>query len=83
MWTVQDAKARFSEILRKAREGHPQVIGAADQCVVISLEEYEALSNKWHCGHWLLQNAPGDLDVNLELPARSSAREISFAEDHQ
>lgn len=36
-WTVQDAKAQLSELLRRARAGEPQRIGMTDEaCVVIS-----------------------------------------------
>jgi antitoxin (DNA-binding transcriptional repressor) of toxin-antitoxin stability system len=30
MWTVQEAKAKLSEVLKRAKQGEPQVIGAQD-----------------------------------------------------
>ena len=42
MWTVQEAKAKLSEVLKRAKAGEPQVIGAQDPCIVISMAEYRA-----------------------------------------
>ena len=43
-WTVQDAKAQLSEILRRARAGEPQRIGVTDDaCVVVSAKDWESL----------------------------------------
>jgi len=53
-WTVQDAKAQLSELLRRARAGEPQRIGVTDACVVVSEKDWAALhpespasSGKW------------------------------------
>ena len=79
MWTVQEAKAKLSEVLQRARTGEPQIIGAQDPCVVISVAEYEGLTharNHPHLGRWLIENAPriGDID----LPPRNKERPIPF-----
>src|SRR4029453_12835566 len=39
-WTVQDAKAQLSELLRRARAGEPQRIGMTDACVVVSEKDW-------------------------------------------
>ena len=71
-WTVQDAKAQLSEVLRRARAGETQRIGMAEEaCVVISVKTWEAL-NPSALGSWLVDNAP--LGEDLELPARHSHR---------
>ena len=77
-WTVQDAKAHLSEILRRARAGEPQHIGIADGCVVVS-------ERVWHersaagLGAWLVASAPrGEPLPDAE---RGSRRPIPFAED--
>jgi antitoxin (DNA-binding transcriptional repressor) of toxin-antitoxin stability system len=58
MWSVADAKAHLSEVLRKARGGAPQVIGAQDPCIVISLATYQKhLSDVDHDGRWLVDMA--------------------------
>jgi len=44
-WQVQEAKARFSEVIKRAREQGPQVVthrGVA-AAVVLSIEEYRRL----------------------------------------
>jgi prevent-host-death family protein len=38
---VQEAKAKLSEVLRKAREEGPQLIGTQHACVVVPLEAWE------------------------------------------
>jgi prevent-host-death family protein len=41
-WALQDAKARFSEVVRKARSEGPQriTVHGREEVVVISVEEY-------------------------------------------
>lgn len=47
-WQVQDAKARFSELLRNAASDGPQAITVRGRtaAVVISSEEYERLKGR-------------------------------------
>jgi antitoxin Phd len=42
-WKLQDAKARFSELVRRAREGTPQhvTVHGKDAVVVVDAERYE------------------------------------------
>ena len=44
-WKLEDAKARFSEVVRRAREAGPQrvTVRGHDAVVVISVEEFERL----------------------------------------
>ena len=44
-WRLQDAKARFSELVRKARSDGPQhvTVHGREEVVVISVEEFQAL----------------------------------------
>jgi antitoxin Phd len=46
MWQVQQAKAHFSELIERARTDGPQVITrhGAERAVVLSIEEYRALT---------------------------------------
>ena len=78
MWTVNEAKAKLSEILRRARAGEPQTIGSQDPCVVISMAEFERLSQPVHLGRFILETAPRGTDI--ELPSRSSKRGDPFAD---
>jgi prevent-host-death family protein len=76
-WTVQDAKAQLSELLRRARAGEPQRIGVTDACVVVSEKAWTALHPSG-LGAWLVESAPRGQD--LELPPRRSRRGDPFAE---
>jgi prevent-host-death family protein len=79
IWPVQEAKSKLSEILRLARAGKPQTIGAQDPCVVISATQFERLRRTQHLGQFLLASAPklGEID----LPPRADQRGDPFA-DH-
>ena len=74
-WTVQDAKAQLSELLRRARAGAPQRIGTADPCVLVSEKEWRNAQPK-HLGRWLVETAPRGAD--LELPPRRTHRRDPF-----
>ena len=81
MWTVQDAKAKLSNLLKLARDGEPQVIGSKDPCVVISLAEYQRLKMREeepHLGRWLVENLRGLGEI--ELPTRQEDRPSPFAD---
>ena len=45
-WPLQDAKARFSELVRKARHEGPQhvTIHGRDEVVIVAAEEFRRLS---------------------------------------
>jgi prevent-host-death family protein len=79
MWTVQEAKSKLSEVLDRARHGEAQVIGTRDPCVVISMDEYQRLSeqnDEPHLGRWLVENLRGAGDV--EPPSRHEDRPSPF-----
>lgn len=70
-WTVAEAKARLSEILRLAEEAGPQRIGRRQTFVVLPerlLHEDEDGASL-HFGRWLVDNIPRG--TNLEIPDRS------------
>lgn len=72
IWSVRDAKTRLSEILRRARDGEPQVIGTQDPCVVLSMAAFVDLERKasWvHLGRWLVEHTP---KVEFEAPQRKA-----------
>ncbi len=58
MWSVQAAKARLSEVMRRARAGEPQVIGTRDPVVVVSAEQFKLARPQKHLGRWLIEIRP-------------------------
>jgi hypothetical protein len=79
VWTVPDAKAKLSEILRLAREGKPQAIGAQDPCIVVSATDFERWRPRRHLGRFLLETAPRGAEI--ELPSRADHRGDPFADE--
>ncbi len=80
IWTVAEAKARLSEILRLAETEGPQRIGARRPFVVVPADYWDAKTRvRKPLGQWLVENAPRG--TNLEVPDRSSNRTIPFIEE--
>ena len=68
-WTVAEAKARLSEVLRRSADEGPQRIGARKQFVVVPAEVWEEKNGtRQSLGEWLIANAPGG--GPLDLPPR-------------
>ena len=81
VWTISEAKARLSEILRLAEEEGPQRIGKRKPFVVVSASAWEEKTQpRKHFGRWLVENVPRG--TNLEVPDRRSNRKIPFVDDH-
>jgi antitoxin Phd len=68
-WQLQTAKARFSELFRRARSEGPQLITrqGKEGVVMISEEQYEQLVGKAHQPKGLLQFFRESPLVGLEL----------------
>ena len=81
VWTVAEAKARLSEVLRLSEEEGPQRIGRRKSYVVVPAETWEAhVPPRKPLGQWLVENMPRG--VNLEIPHdRSSRRAIPFIDE--
>ncbi|HEV7239340.1 MAG TPA: type II toxin-antitoxin system prevent-host-death family antitoxin [Thermoanaerobaculia bacterium] len=81
-WALQDAKARFSELVRKAKTEGPQriTVHGREEVVVVSVEEYRRVNGE-QTGNALvkvLQESPLR-DVNLDrLRTRSSVRGVEL-----
>jgi hypothetical protein len=79
-WTVAEAKARLSEILRLASKEGPQRIGTKTPYVVVPEEEWlKRAEPRIPLGRWLVENMPRIDD--LELPDRSEPDRPSPFED--
>ena len=80
-WTVSDAKAHLSEILRLARTEGPQQIGERKPCIVIPADEWVRLTGDHpKLGSWLVENLAGA--EGLELPSRSDdGRPVPFEDE--
>lgn len=76
VWTVAEAKARLSEILRLASEEGPQRIGAQTPYVVMREDVWrELVRPRPLLGRWLIENMPrGEA---LELPDRHDPKRAS------
>ena len=81
-WTIAQAKARLSEILRLAEQEGPQRIGTRKTFVVVPEHVWHKRKPKPRkpLGQWLIENMPRG--VNLPVPSRrESGRPIPFIDD--
>ena len=77
VWTVAQAKARLSEILRAAESEGPQRIGVRRRFVVVPEAVWEEKNPPSQpLGQWLIENVPRA--TNLQVPERGSKRPIPF-----
>ncbi len=82
-WTVAEAKAKLSEVLRLAEEEGPQRIGLRRPFIVVPAASWDARQARdKHLGRWLLENVPRGL--NWEIPRdRQSNRPVPFSEEDE
>ena len=81
VWTVAEAKARLSEVLRLSEEEGPQRIGTRKTFVVVPAHVWDKTQPpRKPLGQWLIENM--SRGTNLEIPDRDrdSNREIPFAD---
>jgi prevent-host-death family protein len=81
-WLLQDAKARFSELVRRVRSEGPQhvTVHGRDAVVVISAEEFRRLKGDRH-GNLLIaaMQASPHRDLDIEPPrAPSPVRDVKL-----
>lgn len=82
VWTVAQAKARLSEILRAAESEGPQQIGVRRPFVVVPEAVWEEKNPPSPpLGRWLIENAPRG--TNLRVPERDSKRPIPFVDQEE
>ena len=77
-WQLQEAKARFSQVVRKALEEGPQTVTrhGEDVVVILSAAEFKAMTKPEQGLKEVLASMP---DVELELPPRKvDMREVDL-----
>ncbi len=80
MWSLQDVKARFSALVKKVVAEGPQVVSVhgVPKVVVISQEEYEALSKPSESLLEFFQKSPlCDLELDFARD-KSLPREVAL-----
>ena len=80
-WQLQEAKQRFSELIRSVEADGPQVVTrhGEDVAVVISIAEYRHLRHEGENFKTFLQSAP-ELDLKISRPVQP-ARLVGLGED--
>ena len=81
VWTVAEAKAKLSEVLRLAETEGPQRIGLRRPFVVVPEHVWQnRVPEPMPLGRWLVANTPRG--TNLEVPSRRrSRRRIPFIDE--
>ncbi len=82
-WQLQEAKQRFSEIVRQAHDDGPQIVTrhGEEVAVVVSIEEYRRLSGSKPDFKDFLLSAP-DLAA-LEMPRPSERARVVELDDER
>ena len=81
VWTVAEARARLSEVLRLAEEEGPQLVGRRRTFVVVPAAEWYAKTQpRPPMGRWLLENMPRGTNPDASADRRSR-REVPFSEE--
>lgn len=78
VWQLQEAKSKFSQLVEEAMTNGPQVVTkhGIESVVVVSKEEYSALTKKKNSLADLLQRAP---KATLELKrSKETIRDLEF-----
>lgn len=75
IWPVQDAKAKFSELLKTCKAEGPQMVSnrGVVEAVLVPVEQWEARKgeHKLTIKEWLLMDKPR---FDLDIPPRGRAR---------
>ena len=81
-WTIADAKAHLSAVLRLAEEEGPQRIGIKKTFVVVSLQTWRTLvAPTPELGKWLVENMPRGLVLPVPNRAEPERRNPFVDED--
>jgi prevent-host-death family protein len=79
-WQLQEAKNKFSEVVRKATEEGPQTVTkhGRDSVVVVSVEDYKRIERPETSLVEFFQNSPlASVELNVDRD-KSPARDVSL-----
>ena len=79
-WQLQDAKNRFSEVVKKALANGPQIVTkrGVETVIVLSVKEYRKLKRQKNSLVDFFKDSPlRGMDINMTR-SRESAREIDL-----
>lgn len=85
-WQLQEAKSKFSELVRRTLEEGPQTITrhGEEVAVMVSSEEYRRLTGERPDFKEFLMNAPEALElIDTHLPTRDYPREPDLGIDSE
>ena len=82
IWSLQEAKAKFSEVVRRAQDEGPQTVTVhGEPTVVVTAISPPVIDLTGKTGADLVKALSGGPPIDFELPARpidSSSRDFSF-----
>ncbi|NUP01110.1 MAG: type II toxin-antitoxin system Phd/YefM family antitoxin [Nonomuraea sp.] len=81
-WRLQEAKQRFSEVIRRAHDEGPQVVTrhGRDVAVILDVAEYDRLKGEQPDFKEFLLSGPDLSDLDLTRDQSSAMREITFGD---
>jgi prevent-host-death family protein len=84
-WQLQEAKQRFSEVVRKAHDEGPQIVTrhGRDVAVILDMEEYRQLKGGQPDFKEFLLSGPDLSQLDLTRDKSTVMREINFFEDDE
>ncbi|HUR05169.1 MAG TPA: type II toxin-antitoxin system Phd/YefM family antitoxin [Nonomuraea sp.] len=79
-WQLQEAKQRFSEVVRRAHDEGPQIVTrhGHDVAVILDMEEYRQLKGKQPDFKEFLLSGPDLSALDLTRDKSSAMRSIDF-----
>jgi len=79
-WQLQDAKQRFSELVRRTLDEGPQIVTRHGQEVVVVLaaDEYRRLTGQVPDFKSFLRSAPDLSQLGLDEPERDLPRDVAL-----
>ena len=79
-WQLQDAKSRFSQVVKMAENGEPQLVtrNGVPTVYIVEVESYDRLTRKSISRKDVLRNSPF-LEIKLSLERqREEGREVTL-----